>query len=309
MTTASASAGIPAVIRTVTAEEIAAYRGAVRAELPVAKDELASPVHAFVLAHTVAERTVAALTADEPGPVSVVHLSQDIRGHRLVRADERVTVRLEVLGARREGRGTRVALRSRLTGDGAEGLDGAGEPEPFAELITSALLVGATTLEPFGDITAGAAAPAPAGAGEPATVVHEPTVEWIRRYAHASGDENPIHLDEEAARAAGFDSVIAHGMSVVALAVEEITDRYADGDAARVLGIGGRFSAPVAPGEPLRLDLQPDAAGRVVRFTCRTPAGPAVKSGWVELAPAPVQAPAPAQEIPNATGDGVGDDD
>ncbi|MFE1957994.1 MaoC/PaaZ C-terminal domain-containing protein [Streptomyces sp. NPDC059479] len=326
MTTSSVSAGIPAVIRTVTAEEIAAYRGAVRAELPVTKDELASPVHAFVLAHTVAERTVAALTADEPGPVSVVHLSQDIRGHRLVRAGERVTVRLEVLGARREARGTRVALRSRLTGDGAEGpggVAGVGEPEPFAELITSALLVGATALEPFGDIAAGAAAPAPAGAGEPATVVHEPTVEWIRRYAHASGDENPIHLDEEAARAAGFDSVIAHGMSVVALAVEEITDRYADGDAARVLGIGGRFSAPVAPGEPLRFDLQPDAAGRVVRFTCRTPAGPAVKSGWVELAPASVQAPAPtpvraqalaqapapAQEISNTKRDGVGDDD
>ncbi|MFF3751663.1 MaoC/PaaZ C-terminal domain-containing protein [Streptomyces sp. NPDC002018] len=285
MTTASAPAGIPApaATRTVTAEEIAAYRGAVRAELPVTKDELASPVHAFVLAHTVAERTVATLTADEPGPVSVVHLAQDIRGHRLVRPGERVAVRLEVLGARREARGTRVALRSRLTGDGANGTE---EAEPFAELITSALLVGATTLEPFGDITAGAAAPAPAGAGEPATVVHEPTAEWIRRYAHASGDENPIHLDEEAARAAGFGSVIAHGMSVVALTVEEIVDRYADGDAARVRGIGGRFSAPVTPGEPLRLDLQPDAAGRVVRFTCRTPAGAAVKSGWVELAAA-----------------------
>ncbi|WP_405983451.1 MaoC/PaaZ C-terminal domain-containing protein [Streptomyces sp. NBC_00872] len=315
MTTSSAPAGAsggaaadvpaPVATRTVTAEEIAAYRGAVRAELPVTKDELASPVHAFVLAHTVAERTVAALTADEPGPVSVVHLSQDIRGHRLVRPGERVTVRLEVLGARREARGTRVALRSRLTGDGAGGPDGAPDTAPFAELITSALLVGATALEPFGDIAAGAAAPAPAGAGEPATVVHEPTVEWIRRYAHASGDENPIHLDERAARAAGFDSVIAHGMSVVALAVEEIVDRYADGDAARVLGIGGRFSAPVAPGEPLRFDLQPDAAGRVVRFTCRTPAGPAVKSGWVELAQAPAQNP----ETHDTNRDGGGDDD
>lgn len=110
------------------------------------------------------------------------------------------------------------------------------------------------------------------------------TEEWIARYARASGDLNPIHLDRDAARAAGFASVIAHGMSVVALAVEEITDRYAEGDPARVRGIGARFSSPVAPGEPLRLELQPDAAGRVVRFTGRTPAGPAVKSGWVQLA-------------------------
>ncbi|MEV4970481.1 MaoC/PaaZ C-terminal domain-containing protein [Streptomyces scopuliridis] len=283
MTTAPA----PAATRTVTAEEIAAYRGAVRAALPAARDQLASPVHAFVLAHTVAERTVAALTADEPGPVSVVHLGQDIRCRRLVRPGEQVTVRLDVLGARREPRGIRVALRSRLTGDGAD-TTGSTDPdaaEPFAELVTSALLVGASALEPFGEISGGAAAaPAPTGAAEPATVVHEPTVEWIRRYALASGDENPIHLDADAARAAGFGSVIAHGMSVLALAVEEITDRYADGDAARIRGIGGRFSAPVAPGEPLRFDLQPDEARRVVRFSCRTPAGPAVKSGWVELA-------------------------
>ncbi|MGW2058525.1 MaoC/PaaZ C-terminal domain-containing protein [Streptomyces sp. NPDC001840] len=315
----------PAAVRTVTAEEIAAYRSAVRAELPVAKDELASPVHAFVLAHTVAERTVEALTADEPGPVSVVHLSQDIRCHRLVQPGETVTVRLEVLGARREARGTRVALRSRLTGDGAAGGDVHEDAEPFAELVTSALLVGATALEPFGDIAAGAAAPAPSGSGEPATTVHEPTAEWIRRYAHASGDENPIHLDEEAARAAGFDSVIAHGMSVVALAVEEITDRYADGDASRVRGIGGRFSAPVAPGEPLRVELQPDASGRVVRFTCRTPAGPAVKSGWVELelaeeaatentktsttSTASTEGTEAGTQTRNADRDGAGDDD
>ena len=38
------------------------------------------------------------------------------------------------------------------------------------------------------------------------------TQEQLRRYADASGDHNPIHLDEEAARRVGLDSVIAHGM-------------------------------------------------------------------------------------------------
>ncbi|MFJ1601470.1 MaoC family dehydratase [Streptomyces sp. NPDC088261] len=281
--TTGAQALAPAAASTVTAADLAAYRDAVRSALPAAgtgspADGSASPVHAFVLAHTVAEQTVAALTAAEDGPVSVVHLGQDIRCRRLIAAGERVTVRLDVLGARREPRGTRVALRSLLSGDADGGA------EPFAELLTSALLVGATALDPFGDISGGAPAPKPAGSGEPALATHELTEEWISRYAHASGDLNPIHLDQEAARAAGFGSVIAHGMSVVALAVEEITDRYADGDPSRVRGIGARFSSPVAPGEELRLELQPDAAGLVVRFTGRTPAGPAVKSGWVQLA-------------------------
>ncbi|MFJ3964833.1 MaoC/PaaZ C-terminal domain-containing protein [Streptomyces sp. NPDC090036] len=269
---------LPSPVRTltVTEPEITDYRGAARRGLPTARPGQASPVHTFVLAHTVAEQTVAALTAAEPGPVSVVHLGQDIRTLRPVRPGEQVTVALDVLGIRKEPRGARIALRVRLTGE-----DG---PEPFAELVISALLVGASTLEPFGDITAGAPAPAPLGAGEPHSTVHHLTTDWITTYAHASGDLNPIHLDEDAARSAGFDTVIAHGMSVVALAVEEATDRFAAGDSARVRGLGCRFSAPVPPGIPLEITLQPDADARVVRFTCKTPGGAAVKSGWIEFA-------------------------
>lgn len=36
--------------------------------------------------------------------------------------------------------------------------------------------------------------------------------EQLIQYAKASGDSNPIHLDENFAKAAGFPSVIAHGM-------------------------------------------------------------------------------------------------
>ncbi|MER5732705.1 MaoC family dehydratase [Streptomyces sp. NPDC002138] len=273
---------LPAPVRTLTVTEadITGYRAAARPGLAPAAPGHASPVHPFVLAHTVAEQTVAELTAAEPGPVSVVHLGQDIRVLRPVRPGERVTVRLEVLGVRKEPRGARIALKVRLTGEGA----GSSGPEPFAELVISALLVGATLLEPFGDIAGGSAAPAPLGAGPPQTATHELTPDRIRAYAHASGDLNPIHLDPEAARAAGFDGVIAHGMSVVALAVEEAVDRFAAGDATRVRGLGGRFSAPVPPGVPLDIVLQPDAEARIVRFTCKTPQGAAVKSGWIEFA-------------------------
>ncbi|MFK4593451.1 MaoC family dehydratase [Streptomyces pristinaespiralis] len=259
--------------RTASAAEIDAYRTAVRPGLPPAASRDASPVHTFVLAHTLADKAVRALTAGEES-TSVVHLGQDIRLERPVRPREQVTVQLDITGARREARGTRIAVRSRLTGD-----DGTA----FAELTTHALLLGARATEPFGDIPP-AAAPGPAGPnGEPATARHTLTEETIRAYAHASGDLNPIHLDAEAARAAGFDTVIAHGMSVVALALEEIADHYADGDITRIHALGGRFSAPVAPGVPLDITLQPDDTRTVVRFTCRTPGGPAVKSGWAHL--------------------------
>jgi len=38
------------------------------------------------------------------------------------------------------------------------------------------------------------------------------TREQLREYAVASGDSNPIHLDDKFAQEAGFPSVIAHGM-------------------------------------------------------------------------------------------------
>ena len=38
----------------------------------------------------------------------------------------------------------------------------------------------------------------------------------IVKYAKASGDFNPIHLDKEFAKTIGFDSVIVHGMLIMA---------------------------------------------------------------------------------------------
>lgn len=44
------------------------------------------------------------------------------------------------------------------------------------------------------------------------------------RYAGASGDFNPLHTDDEVGRAAGFDGVIAHGMLIMGIATQAVTD-------------------------------------------------------------------------------------
>jgi len=43
------------------------------------------------------------------------------------------------------------------------------------------------------------------------------------RYAGASGDFNPLHTDDESARQAGFEGVVAHGMLVMAFMAEAVT--------------------------------------------------------------------------------------
>ncbi|WP_153393366.1 MaoC family dehydratase [Ornithinicoccus halotolerans] len=62
-------------------------------------------------------------------------------------------------------------------------------------------------------------------------------------YADASGDQNPIHQDEQVARRVGLPDVIAHGMWTMAAAVEVVTDWV--GDPGRVVSYQTRFTQPV----------------------------------------------------------------
>ena len=73
------------------------------------------------------------------------------------------------------------------------------------------------------------------------------TVEQIRRYAEASGDRNPIHLDESFARSAGLPGVIAHGMLTMAFANQMVTDWL--GDRSLLKRLQGRFAGMVLPGD------------------------------------------------------------
>jgi acyl dehydratase len=50
--------------------------------------------------------------------------------------------------------------------------------------------------------------------------------EDLQRYAEASGDLNPLHLDREFARQAGFDDVIIHGMLGMALLGRLLTGSF-----------------------------------------------------------------------------------
>lgn len=76
------------------------------------------------------------------------------------------------------------------------------------------------------------------------------TVEQIRAYAEASGDRNPIHLDDVFARSVGLPGVIAHGMLTMAFAGQLVTDWL--GDRRRLRGLRGRFGGMVLPGDELR---------------------------------------------------------
>jgi acyl dehydratase len=75
--------------------------------------------------------------------------------------------------------------------------------------------------------------------------------EQLRRYAEASGDYNPIHLDEEAAHRVGLDSVIAHGMLSMAFLGQFIEQQMVDIPSAHLAQLKVRFVNMVRLGDTL----------------------------------------------------------
>ncbi len=71
----------------------------------------------------------------------------------------------------------------------------------------------------------------------------------IRAYAEASGDRNPLHLDDDVARTRGFDEVIAHGMLTMGHMASSIV-AWAGPDAF-VERISAQFRATVSPGDTI----------------------------------------------------------
>jgi acyl dehydratase len=57
---------------------------------------------------------------------------------------------------------------------------------------------------------------APSGEGDLPVVVRSASRLDLVRYAGASGDFNPIHFDHDAARSAGLDGIVVHGLLMAA---------------------------------------------------------------------------------------------
>lgn len=86
------------------------------------------------------------------------------------------------------------------------------------------------------------------------------SAEDVRDYAKLSGDCNPIHLDKEAAQAAGFPRPVVHGLFVAATIVNRLADRLPE-----PLQSDFSFQAPVVVGESVEVEIIESASRWQVR--------------------------------------------
>jgi acyl dehydratase len=86
------------------------------------------------------------------------------------------------------------------------------------------------------------------------TVVYPTRPEQALLY-RLSGDRNPLHADPKFAARGGFSRPILHGLCTYGFTGRALLHELCGGDPARFVSMGGRFSAPVIPGEALVVSI------------------------------------------------------
>jgi 3-hydroxybutyryl-CoA dehydratase len=106
--------------------------------------------------------------------------------------------------------------------------------------------------------------------GEEATLTKTIADEEIKAFARISGDDNPIHVNDDYARGTMFGGRIAHGMLVAGL-ISAVLGNKLPGPGSIYMNQELRFLAPVRPGERITARAQvtewDETKGRVKLLT------------------------------------------
>ena len=237
--------------------------------------ELAPPVFAIVPVWD-AMTAAAGLVTPPQAFEQVVHSEQDMRFFRPIAPGDVLRSKAAPVFVAVRGVGTTVAVRTQT-------VDAAGAPvnEQFVTLFFRGPFEGDSGGEPAPEhkLTAAIKASAPV-----AKVTYAFDADQTFRYAEASGDPVPIHLDDAAAQAVGLPGIIIHGLCTMAFCGRAVIDSVAGGDPARLARLAVKFSRPVLPGQEIRVRIYAAEADGAYGFEALNAEGQAVvKDGRAEL--------------------------
>jgi acyl dehydratase len=263
----------PSQTITVTAEQIEAYAEASgdgnprhRADAP---DQVASAVFAVVPGIMLAGQITTDPELNVENPLMIVHGEQAFDYHRPIRPGDGLVMTPVLESVEDKGKGaTYVARVSAATADG----------DPVVDQYWTIFVRGAGSgaERPPGE------KPAPPEKGDVvATFTQHVSVDMPPAYAAASGDHNPIHLDDNVAKMVGLPGVINHGLGTLSLVSGGLVDRVAGGDPTRLRSLRCRFTDMVIPGSDVETTVWESGDGYL--FETTRPDGVVVVAGGVEV--------------------------
>ena len=241
--------------------------------------EIAPPVFAVVPIWDTMAGAMAGIVPPEV-LMLVVHGEQDMRFHQPIVPGAVLRSRAAPIGVHVKPNGTSVVVKVETrdeSGDlvveqymtsffrGVSEGEGAGEEAPPHKLDGNAKSTGPV-----------------------ATVSQQLDTDQTYRYAEASGDTMPIHLDAEIAKSVGLPGIIIHGLCTMAFTSVAAVNELCAGDSTKLRRLAVRFSRPVLPGQEITTTFW--ATGEndghpVFGFETRNGDGDVViKDGLVEVA-------------------------
>ncbi len=195
------------------------------------------PTFAVVPAFTSLLDTCGKLGADL---LKVLHGEQQIRIHRPIPPSGAFQTTATVDGVYDKGKGALAVISMKTT-------DKSGEP--VFDNVASIFVRGEGGFG--GDRGPAAEKLEPPEGQDPAFSITEQTSPSQGALYRLSGDLNPLHIEPEFAKKAGFERPILHGLCTYGFAGRAIIQGACGGDPTKLAGLSARFTGVVYPGETL----------------------------------------------------------
>ncbi|MES2711740.1 MAG: MaoC/PaaZ C-terminal domain-containing protein [Pseudomonadota bacterium] len=187
--------------------------------------------------------------------VKVVHGEQSLILHKPLPAEGELTGVSRVTGIVDRGAGKGAMVYS-----SREVRDAAGTLLATLEMTTFARGDGG-----YGGPSGPIKPPHPEPEGAPEITLDLPTRPEAAIVYRLNGDHNPLHIDPDIAKAAGFERPILHGLCTFGVVCHALMRSLCDYDPARFGRMDLRFSSPVYPGETIRTEIWRQPGGAAFR--------------------------------------------
>jgi acyl dehydratase len=186
--------------------------------------------------------------------IKVVHGEQGLALHKPLSPAGAVVGKSRVAGVvdKGEGRGALVMVERKIYAKGSG--------ELIATVAQTAFCRGDGG---FGGPSGPTPKPHELPARAPDLVCDLPTSPQAALIYRLSADINPLHVDPDVAKAAGFPKPILHGLATYGVAGHALLKAACGYDPARLKSLNARFTAPVYPGETFRTEIWLDGRSRV----------------------------------------------
>jgi len=208
----------------------------------------------------------------------IVHGEQDMHFHQPLVPGATLDTTTELHSIRVGSSGTRLVAK--LTS-----VDG--DRRPVMDIFSTTFIRGMSDGEGGGPEKPDHAFPEEARANKVADFTIHVDDDQTFRYRDASGDQMPIHVDDEFAKSVGLSGIIAHGLCTMAMCSQAVVRTVAGGDPSRLKRLAVRFSKPVFPGNDVVTTVY-DAGRRdgrhVYSFEATSNGDVVVKDGLAEIA-------------------------